>query len=151
MKFIERFLSPEDGLSTIERKFSLPKTVGTARVKNVLTIGQNPPFEVVYLDLKTQFEWDRSGEINRVPTGWFKKGDIAEIIVRDYKGSYLDPKNWPILFSGGFCIVAVRPFRPGVYGEPFAFAEEPYKGMFDVNIKSPAFSPAFYQKFGLSK
>lgn len=151
MIFIERFLLNQYELDHLdeESRYTPPRRVGAARVKDVLSFGDNPQFEIVLLDLKVQDAGDRSREISKVPVGWFKKGDIAEVIVREYRGGLLDPRSWMILGNGGFCVVAIRPFSPSTCEKSIDPLSSPYKEMFDINVKGPHYAQAFYKKFGL--
>ena len=152
MRFIERFLLSQYELDNLyeEARYTPARTVGTARVKNIFSYGEKPLFDIVILDLKVQ-EGDRSREISRVPVGLFKKGDIAEVVVREYKGSFIDPRSWMILGNGGFCVVAIRPFSPSTYGKPIDPLLSPYQEMLERNGKGPHFAPAFYEKFRLQR
>ena len=65
--------------------YSSPRTVGTARVRRVLTINaeQKPQFDVVFLDLKEEGKGDCSATVSKVPTGMFQAQDIiAEVIIK---------------------------------------------------------------------
>ena len=151
MWFVERFLPNPYELDHLdeESRYTPARTVGAARVKDVLSFGDNPQFEIVLLDLKVQDEGDRSREISKVPVGWFKKGSIAEVIVREYRGSFIDPRSWMILGNGGFCVVAIRPVDSSTYEKSIDPLSNPFKEMFDINVKGPHYAQAFYKKFRL--
>ena len=151
MNFIERLLgNDQEGPFTKEQsKYFQPRSVGSARVREILSFGHNPQFVVVYLDIKKMDPGDRSQEINRVPAEWFGVGDSAEVIVSEYKGSPVDPRSWPIVLNGGFCAVAIRPFNPSTYGKGLDLTDPIFQAMLDVNVKGPKFAPSLYQKFRL--
>ncbi|KKT67646.1 MAG: hypothetical protein UX25_C0037G0007 [Candidatus Woesebacteria bacterium GW2011_GWC2_45_9] len=79
MIFIERFLGRFQWVDHLisETHYSPAKTVGSARVKTVLSFGQNPPFEVVFLDLKAEGDAACSRTISKVPPGLFKAGSYV--------------------------------------------------------------------------
>jgi len=149
MWFIERFLLNPYELDHLyeESRYTPARTIGTSRVKNILSYGKNPLFDIVILDLNVKEKGDRSEEISRVPVGWFGKGDIAEVIVREYCGQFLDPRSWATIGNGGFCIVAIRPFRPKTYGKPIDESDPGIKDMFEINVKDYVSCPAFFKKF----
>lgn len=141
MNPLERFLGRFQIESLIaETDYSPAKTVGTVRVKDVLTIGQNPLFEIVFLDLKEEGKADCSRTISKVPPGLFKPGAIAEVIVKASEGNWYDP-------AGIRCEVAIRPFRPNTYGTPIDESDPEIKEMFEINVKDYVTCPAFFNKF----
>ena len=142
MWFIERFLLNPYELDHLyeESRYTPAKTVGTSRVRDVLSFGQNPLFEVVFLDLKEDGEADCSRTISRVPPGWFKAGGIAEVIVKASEKSRYDP-------PGIKCVVAIRPFCPNTYRKPVDESDPNIKAMFEINVKDYVSCPAFFKKF----
>jgi len=142
MNPLERLLGRFQGMESLvaEPNYSPAKTVGTVRVKDVLTIGQNPLFEIVFLDLKEEGKADCSRNISKVPLGLFKPGAIAEVIVKASEGNWYDP-------AGIRCEVAIRPFRPNTYGKPIDESDPEIKDMFEINAKDYTTCPAFFNKF----
>ena len=141
MNPLERLLGRFQGMESFvaEPNYSPAKTVGTIRVKDVLTIGENPLFEIVFLDLK-EGKADCSRTISKVPPGLFKSGAIAEVIVKASEGNWYDP-------AGIRCEVAIRPFRPNTYGTPIDESDPEIKDMFEINVKDYTTCPAFFNKF----
>lgn len=132
-----------------EGKYTPPRTVGCARVAEIRNFGNEATFEIVLLDIRRESETDQSQAINRVPVGLFHKYDIAEVIVRQFQGYFFEPMSLVYRRNGGFYIVAIRPFSRITYGKAVDSYAEPYKTMFDINVKGREFAPAFYIKFGL--
>lgn len=142
MGLVERLTEPGDKVE--ESKFYLPQTVGTARVKRVFSFKwwEN---DLLELDIPTRDPIiDNSVNIRAVPRGWFKKGDIAEVVAKRYRGSFLEIIQPEF---GIFCRVMVRPFRPDAYGGGVHPESKIFNAMFAENPKRPRFNEGFYRRF----
>lgn len=127
-----------------ERKFHLPETVGTARVKNVFSF-EHSDRDSLELDIQIRGPIiDDSQYIHAVPRGWFEKGDIVEVIAKRYKGTFISniPPELKI-----HCRVAVRPFLPLMYGRGVDTNSQIFNSMFEESLKRPKSSEGFYRRF----
>ena len=119
--------------------YKKPKSVGTTRVTHV--IRSSPQHDMVSIACGTE---DITGnEFVFTPPGLFKKGSVAEIIVKVKRRPNV---NWHLYPP---CRVALRPFDRTVLDTITPEDETNLAPMFKhpSNEKEPFYSRAFYRKF----
>jgi len=127
-----------------DSKYEKPQTVGTALVRKV---GPEVYITKVELDIPTKGPFtDLSLEIACVPAGLFREGCVAEIIVRRFRGGIIPSfDDLAMQRNGGYCRVAIRPFKPDNFGKNL---DDPYEAvMFLQNVKNPVNHQSFYKRF----
>ena len=125
-----------------------PRSIGTARVRKVVSYRRGETDRVeLNLPIKAPLI-DDSRDFHEVPRGRFQEGDIAEVIIKQFRGPpFLSDATAFIMEIGEFCRVAIRLSTPSTFGEDLDPKNPELQRMFEANIRNPWHSEGFYRRF----
>jgi hypothetical protein len=135
-------------VKTVEKfLFRSPESVGTIRIKKVSADNDDfPGFDIVELDFGDIPEKDKSPTVYRIPEGFVKEGQIAEVLVRKASALSFNSLENTLFGTPRTWLTAIRPYSAGTYGK-VGNLDTNVDSIFVPNIKDSAVDEAFYKRF----